>query len=237
MALPTLSVPEYITKLPSTGEEVKYRPYLVKEKKVLLVAINTGDKKQIINALKNVIGTCVKSKTKVKEMSIFDIEYLFIKLRAKSDGEEVELELLCEDDGQTRVPVKIDLDKFEVNFPENHTNIIETDQLKFVMRYPNMDVVMNMDTEDEDALNSPDNIFNMLMGCIKEVYYEEECYTFHDYTKDEKTEFLEQLSSKDYTTLMSFFEKMPRLEHTVKFKNPKTKKMNKYTIEGINDFL
>lgn len=237
MPLPKISVPEYTTKLPSTGEKVTYRPFLVKEEKIFLIAQESDKRDDIINAVKRILKSCVKSKTKVEDMSIFDVEYLFLNLRARSEGEEINLRLICQDDGTTEVDVVVNIDEIEVTIPEEHSNIIDLENgMKLVMRYPNIDSVLKLDDKDED-INNPENTFKMTELCLKEVYYEDEVYNFQEYTKKEKTEFLDQLTTKDFKRILKFFETMPSVKHEVVFTNPNTKVENKITLQGINDFL
>lgn len=238
MPLPKISVPEYITELPSTKEEVKYHPFLVKQEKLFLIAQNSGKQKDIVNTVKRIIKDCVTSKTKVEDMTIFDIEYLFINLRARSEGEELSLTVVCPDDKTTEVDVTINIDDIKVNFNKKHTNQIDLDNgMKFVMRYPNIDTLLKVSPENEGDLSDAENVFKMTELCLKEVYHEDDIYNFQEYTKEEKDEFLNSLSSKDYKKLLLFFETMPSLQHQIKVKNPKTKKDNTITLKGIYDFL
>lgn len=236
MPLPKVNIPEYITKLPSTGETVKYRPYLVKEQKIFLIAQNTGKQENIINAVKNILKECVQCETKVQDMALFDIEFLFLNVRARSDGEEINLTVICPDDKKTEVDVTINIDDISVTFPEEHTNIVNLDNgMKFVMRYPNIDSVLKLDTKGD--IETPENTFKMTEFCLKEVYYEDEVYNFQDFSKKERTEFLEQLTAKDYNKILKFFTTMPSMSHEFEVLNPVTKVKNKITLSGINDFL
>lgn len=236
MPLPKTNIPEYITKLPSTGETVKYRPYLVKQEKVFLIAQSSGKQENIINAVKNILKDCVDCKTKITEMATFDVEYLFLNVRARSSGEDIELNVICPDDGKTEVPAKINLDEIQVTFPEGHTNVIDLDNgMKFVMRYPNMDSVLKIDTDGE--IETPENTFRMTELCLKEVYYEDEVYEFQGFSKKERVEFLEQLTAKEYREILKFFATMPSLTHEIEVVNPNTKVKNKIVLSGVNDFL
>lgn len=244
MTLPIITAPEYTVKLPSTGEKIKYRPFLTKEEKVFLIAYTSGNAVDIFNAVKNIIASCVTSKTKVEDMSMFDIEYLFLQLRSKSEGEEITLDLICSDDGETVVPVKVNIEDIKVETPKEHTNIIEVnEEFKIVMKYPTIENYMNlMDVEEiedekERSKKEVENNFKLMRLCIKEVYQNEDCYTFSDYTTEEQEAFLDNLPKKVYKDIKTFFDTLPSIKHEIKFKNPKTKKNNTYTISGLSDFL
>lgn len=244
MNLPVITAPEYTTVLPSTGEKVKFRPFLVQEEKIFLIAYSSGNAQDIFNAVKQIIGTCVKSKTKAEDMSMFDIEYLFLQLRAKSEGEEITLELICSDDGETVVPVVVNIEDIKIETPENHKKVIDIDdEFKIVMRYPTIENYMDLsDTEEiedpkEKAKKETENNFKLLRMCISEVYQGETSYDFTSYSTKEQEAFLNSVPKKAYLKLREFFDTMPSINHQIKFKNPKTKKNNTYTIRGLSDFL
>lgn len=236
MPLPKIVTPEYTTILPSTGEKVTYRPFLVKEEKLFLIAQEEGNEKSLISAVKKIIKSCVKSKTKVEDMAMFDVEFLFLNLRARSEGEEIELTLICPDDGTTEVDVTINIDDINVVIPENHTNQIDiSEDMKLVMRYPNIDSALKMKSGDESVV---ENAFKMTELCLKEIYCGEDVYDFQNYSSKEKTEFIESIDPKSYKKLItSFFESMPTVKYEVEVINPNTNVKSQITLEGIQDFL
>jgi len=235
MALPKNIVPEYTLILPSTKEEITFRPFLVKEEKIFLIAQQSKDRKQLINAVKRIIKSCVKSKTKVNDMSIFDIEYIFLNLRARSNGEIIDLTLIAQDDKETEIPVQVNIEDIEVDFPDEHSKVIELDNgLTVSMRYPNVDSVLKVDVGEIDE---PDTAFKMVELCIKEIYEGEEVYDFQSCSAKERTEFIETLTTENYKRILKFFETMPALKHEIEYTNPKTKYKGKIVLEGINDFF
>jgi len=237
MPLPKISTPTYELELPSTGKKVKYRPFLVKEEKILIIAMESEDEKQITNAIKEVISSCIMSRgIKVEQLSTFDIEYLFLNIRGKSVGEEVEVMVTCPDDGVTQIPTTINLDDIKVQKGENHTRDIKLDgELMLRMKYPSLDEFIKNNFSSEEI--SVDNTFDLISSCVEQVYSEEESWSAADCTKKELKEFLEQLSSKQFKEIETFFETMPKLSHTITIKNPKTGVESDIVLEGLTAFF
>ena len=233
MALPKLNNATYELTLPSTGEQVKYRPFLVKEQKALMIAQESEDDKQIENTLAQILSDCVLEDIDPYKMPVFDVEYLFLRIRGKSVGEKVVLNLLCPDDEKTRVDVEINLEEVDVQMKKDHTNIIElTDDISMVMRYPCLGDITGL------TLNTgTENIFNMIKKCIYEIHDGDEVFARIDMSEKELDAFLDSMSSKNFENLTNFFETMPKLQHVVKVKNPKTKKKNEILIEGLQSFF
>tara|TARA_Y100000389_G_C17465318_1_gene524955 strand:+ start:3008 stop:3724 length:717 start_codon:yes stop_codon:yes gene_type:complete len=237
MPLPKLSAPTYELEIPSTGKKIKYRPFLVKEEKILLLAMETEDEKQMADAVKVILDNCIQtSRFKVDTLSLFDIEYLFLNIRGKSIGETVELNIICPDDGETTVPVVIDLDEIKVQKSEDHSNIIKlTDEVSIVMKYPSMDLFIKNNMKESSS--EIDDIFNIASMCIDQVIEGEEVYVSSSFSKKEILEFLEGMDTKQFVEVQKFFETMPKLSHTVKVKNPETKVESEVVIEGLANFF
>ena len=238
MPLPKIATPTYELVLPSSDRKIKYRPFLVKEEKILIIAMESEDQKQITNAIKSVINNCILSRgIKVDKLSTFDIEYLFLNIRGKSVGENVEVIVTCPDDNETEVPVIIPLDEIKIKKDPDHNRDIKLDDnLVMRMRYPSLSefVKTNFDLDDEITV---DQSFDLIISCIEQVYNEEESWNASDCTKKEMTEFLEQLSSKQFKEVEKFFDTMPKLSHTIKVTNPKTKVKNEVLLEGLSSFF
>ena len=238
MPLPKIAAPTYTLELPSTGQEINYRPFLVKEEKVLVIALESEDNKQITNAIKTVIKNCMLTKgIKVETLPTFDIEYLFLNIRGKSVGEEIEVNVICPDDEVTQVPVTIDLDDIQVQKSDDHTNKIKLDDtLMMEMKYPSLDefIKNNFDLNDE---NTMDQSFNLIASCVNNIFSEDEVWAAEDCTKKELKEFLEQMNSAQFKDIEKFFETMPKLSHTVKVTNPKTKVESDVVLEGLASFF
>ena len=236
MPLPTISTPTYELVLPSSNRKIKYRPFLVKEEKILIIAMESQDDKQIAQAVKDVLGSCILSKgISVDKLSTFDIEYLFLNIRGKSVGETVEVLVTCPDDNKTKVPVVVNLDEIQVIRSENHSADISLDgNLSMRMKYPSMGEFVKSNFNVEMKV---DDTFDMVCSCIEQVYSEEESWSAADCTKDEMQEFLEQLDSNQFKKIEKFFETMPRLSHTFKVINPNTKVESDVTLEGLNSFF
>ena len=236
MALPKLNTPSYELEIPSTDEKVKFRPFLVKEEKILMIAMESQDQKQIVQAVKDIVSACTYNKLDIDDMPMFDVEYVFLQIRAKSVGEVSKLKILCPDDGKTYAPVSVDLTKVEVQVDEGHTNKIElTKDTGLIMTYPTF---KTMDSLGDTKLKS-ENMLDVISSCILQIYENkgEKVYEAKDQTKAELIEFLEQLNSTQFTEVRKFFDTMPKLKHDVKVKNPKTKKESKITLTGLNDFF
>ena len=237
MPLPKIATPTYELELPSTGKKIKYRPFLVKEEKILIIAMESEDEKQITNAIKEVISSCIITRgIKVEQLSTFDIEYLFLNIRGKSVGEEVEVMVTCQDDGVTQVPTMINLDEIRVQKGKNHSRDIKLDaDLVLRMKYPSLDEFIKNNFSGEEI--TVDNTFDLIASCVEQVYSEEESWSASDCTKKELTQFLEQLSSKQFKEIETFFETMPKLSHTVTVKNPNTGVENEIVLEGLTAFF
>ena len=236
MALPKLNTPTYELEVPSTDEKLKYRPFLVKEEKILLLAMESKDNAQIINAVKDIVSSCTFEKVDVSTMPMFDMEYIFLNIRAKSVGEVSKLKLLCPDDKKTYADVELDLTEVEVQVDDNHTNKIElTDDMGMIMTYPTIDSFLESGIE---AVNA-NNMLDVIGSCVLQIYEEkgEKVYQAKDQTKKELTEFIESMNSSQFKKLQSFFDTMPKLTHTIKVKNPKTKKTSDVKLTGLNDFF
>lgn len=238
MPLPTISTPTYELDIPSLKKKIKYRPFLVKEEKILIIAMETEDPKQIGNAVKDVISSCILTKgIKVDTLSTFDIEYLFLNIRGKSVGESVEVLVTCPDDNETQVPVTINLDEIEVQTSKDHKRDIKLDEnLTLRMKYPSMSEFIKNNFNVENSITVEDT-FDMITSCIEQIYSEEESWIAADCTKKELTEFIEQLSSQQFKEVEKFFETMPKLSHTIKVKNPKTEVESEVVLEGLSSFF
>ena len=240
MPLPTIETPTYELKLPSSSKKVRYRPFLVKEEKILIIALETKNQSDITNAVTDVLKKCVLTKgIDIDTLPTFDIEYLFLNIRAKSIGEDIKLTVTCHDDGKTKVPVTIYVDEIKVTKPKNHKrDIVLDDKLTLRMKYPSLSqfISSNFDTEDE-AEELVDKTFKVVADCIETIYNEEDAWDAKDYTPQERIEFVEQLNSKQYKAVESFFETMPKLSHTIDVVNPNTKEKGSVVLEGLADFF
>ena len=238
MPLPTISTPTYELVLPSSNRKIKFRPFLVKEEKILILAMESQDTKQIANAVKNVISHCILTKgIKVDKLSTFDIEYLFLNIRGKSVGEDIEVMVTCPDDGKTQVPTLINIDSIKVQKSDDHEKDIKLDdQYTLRMRYPSLNEFIKNNFATATEMNV-DDTFDLIASCIDQVYSEEESWASADCTKKELSNFLEQLDSKQFKAIEKFFETMPKLSHTVKVTNPNTKKECEIVLEGLQNFF
>jgi len=238
MPLPTIATPTYELEIPSTRKKITYRPFLVKEEKILIIAMESEDPKQIANAVKTVISNCIVTKgIKVENLATFDIEYLFLNIRGKSVGETVEVLVTCPDDGETKIPIEINLDDIEVKTSKQHSRDIKLDDnLTLRMKYPSMNEFIKNNFINMSNVTI-DETFDLICSCVEQVYSEEESWTSSDCSKKELIEFLEQLSSNQFKQIEKFFETMPKLSHTIKFVNPSTKVENEVTLEGLTDFF
>jgi len=238
MPLPKIATPTYELELPSSGETIKYRPFLVKEEKVLVIALETEDNKQITNAIKAVLKSCVLTKgLKVEKLPTFDIEYLFLNIRGKSVGEEIEVNIICPDDEKTQVPVTIDLDDIEIQKNDEHTNKIKVDEnIMMEMSYPSLDQFIKNNFEFDEK-NAMAQSFELIATCIDKIYTEDEVWASADCTKKEMNEFLESMNSTQFKEIEKFFETMPKLSHTLEVTNPKTKKKSEVVLEGLASFF
>jgi hypothetical protein len=235
MPLPKLVAPTYELELPSTGQKIKYRPFLVKEEKILLLAMESEDEKQMINAVQVILKNCIQTKLKVDDLSIFDIEYLFLNIRAKSVGEEIELNITCPDDGETMVPVTINVEDIKVQKSDEHERIIAlNDSISIVMKYPSMEMFVQNNLSGNVK---PEDIFEIASSCIEQVVEGEEVYEVKSFSKKEINEFLDSLDTNQFMKIQKFFETMPKLSHKINVMNPNTKKDNEVVIEGLASFF
>ena len=236
MALPKINTPTYELVVPSTNEKIKYRPFLVKEEKILLIAMESNENNQILQAVKDIVLECTFNKLNLGDMPMFDVEYIFLQIRGKSVGEVSKLSLLCQDDGETYANVEVDLNDINVEVSENHTNKIElTDEMGIIMKYPTLDAFNDTGISE---INSK-NMLDVISSCILQIYDKkgEEVFDAKDQTQEELTNFIGDLNSKQFKDLQNFFETMPKLQHTVIVKNPKTEVENKVVLQGLNDFF
>ena len=238
MPLPKIATPTYSLVLPSTEKEISYRPFLVKEEKLLVLALETEDTKQITTAIKAVIKNCIQTKgIKVESLPTFDIEYLFLNIRGKSVGESIDVNIICPDDEKTSVKVVIDLDDIQVKKTEGHSNKVKLDDtLMMELKYPSLDefIKNNFDFKDENAMEQS---FNLIASCIDKIYNEEEVWVADDCTKKEIKEFLESMNSSQFKKIEEFFTTMPKLSHTIKVTNPNTKVESEVVLEGLASFF
>ena len=236
MALPRIDVPTYELVVPSTDEKIKYRPFLVKEEKLLLIAMESGKNEDILRGVKEIVDACTFNKLKLGNMPMFDVEYIFLQIRSKAVGEVSTLRVLCKDDGKTYAKVEVDLTKIEVQVDGTHTNKIElSDEMGVIMKYPTIDSFTDNGIEEIKA----SNMLDVIVTCISQVYDKkgEEVYDSKDSTKEELIEFVEQMNTQQFADVQKFFDTMPALKHEITVKNPKTKKESKVTLSGLNDFF
>ena len=233
MALPKLETPTYELSLPSTNEKIKFRPFLVKEQKILYMVQNSKDEKQMTNSIGELVRNCTFNSINPETSPMFDIEYIFLNLRSKSVGSKVELNVTCPDDNKTKVPVKINLDEVNVQMTTGHTNEIQlSDEIKLVLRYP---ILKDMTILEGDT--EVDRVFNILVKCIYEVHHKDKIYHAVDITKEELTTFVDQMTTAQLNSIMTFFEGMPKLRHVIQVTNPNTNKKGEVVLEGLSNFL
>ena len=240
MPLPTIATPTYELTLPSTGKKLKYRPFLVKEEKLLILALESKSQVEITNSVKDVLKKCVITRgVKIDDLPTFDIEYLFLNIRAKSIGEDINLVVTCPDDRETEVNVTVYVDEIEVVKYKDHTLYIKLDgDMTLRMKYPSLSqfIENNFDTDDETK-TTVDKTFQLIADCMDTVYTKEEAWESIDYSPDERLEFIEQLNSKQFKEVERFFATMPKLSHTIEVTNPNTKKKSSIVLEGLADFF
>ena len=238
MPLPTISTPTYELEIPSIKKTIKYRPFLVKEEKILIIAMESEDSKQIADAVKNVISNCLITRgIKIEKLSTFDIEYLFLNIRGKSVGETVDVLITCPDDGVTKVPVSINLDEIKVEVSDQHSRDIKLDDsLTMRMKYPSMQEFIKSNFSNTNDV-SVDDTFDLICSCIEQVYSEEESWNASDFSNKDLIQFLEQLTSNQFKGIEKFFETMPKLSHTVNLKNPNTDVESTVVLEGLSSFF
>jgi len=238
MPLPKITTPTYELELPSTGQSIYFRPFLVKEEKLLVLALETENTKEITNAIKTVIKNCIQTKgIKVDTLPTFDIEYLFLNIRGKSVGEDLEVNLICPDDGETSVPVKINIDDIKVKKSDEHSTQIKVDDsIKMEMKYPSLDqfIKSNFDFSENSDM---DQSFDLVASCVDKIYTDEEVWVAADVTKKELVEFLEQMNTQQFKSIEKFFETMPKLSHEVTLTNPNTGVESTVKLEGLANFF
>lgn len=239
MPLPKISVPTYDLEIPSTGKKIKYRPFLVKEEKILIMALESEDMKQISNAIVQILEECIQTKgVKISNLSTFDIEYIFLNVRAKSIGESVDVTITCPDDGVTQVSESIDIDLIKIQRDPEHTNIVKLDDdLSMKMKYPSLDQFVENNFEFNEDETDVDKSLSMIISCVDMVYNNEESWSASDCSKEELKEFVEQMNTKQFKEIEKFFTTMPKLSHTVVVKNPKTGVKNEIVLEGLASFF
>ena len=234
MSLPTINVPTYLLVQPSTKEEIKYRPFLVKEEKILLLAMEEDDEKQILNAVRQIVNNCTFEALKVDSLPMFDLEYVFLNIRAKSVGEVATIRMLCDDDKETYANVEVPLDKVEVKFNEDHSNVIKlNDEVTIEMSYPTFEQIAKVGTADVDTKA----IFALINECVLRIIDGETVYERADFTTKELGDFIDSLDSKQFQAIQDFFDTMPKLQHEVKYENPNTGKTTTRTLEGLQSFF
>ena len=234
MALPKLDTPTYRLTLPSTREEIQYRPFLIKEQKLLMIAQESEDDQQIADAVPSIVKSCTFDKIDANLVPMFDIEYIFLKIRGKSVGEKVQLNLTCPDDEKTTVPVEVNLEDVSVQMVADHTNEIQiTDQVKLFLKYP---ILSDMKGLMGDT-NETSQIFNMLNKCVQEIHFGDQIFNRVDISEKEITEFIDQMTSEQFESITNFFNTMPKLRHVIMVKNPKTQVESEVVVEGLASFL
>ena len=235
MPLPTIATPTYELELPSSKQLLNYRPFLVKEEKLLLLATETGSQEDIVTAIKNIITECTDIHD-IDDLPTFDIEYVFLQIRTKSVGEAVEVSVTCPDDSETTVPVKIPLNEIKVKKDKKHKKDIKLgDDIILTMGYPSLDTFVQMNFQDEEP--TVDSVFEMAASCVKQIADAEQVYDAMDTPREELISFFDQLTSQQFQEVQAFFDTMPKLQHTVKVINPKTKVESSVTLEGLSAFF
>ena len=239
MPLPKINTPTYELVVPSNGKKIKYRPFLVREEKILIIALESEDVKQISNAIKTVITNCILTRgVKITDLSTFDIEYLFLNIRAKSVGETVEVNITCPDDGETQVQVEIDIDSIQVQKNPEHSNVIKLDDsLSLQMKYPSLNQFVESNFEVNEGDSEVNKSLDLIVSCIGTIYSDEESWSAADSTKKELQEFVDQMNTKQFKEIEKFFETMPKLSHSVNVTNPNTKVESTVVIEGLASFF
>ena len=237
MSLPKINTPEYTLHIPSSDEEIKFRPFLVKEEKVLLIAQETGGEQALYHAIKNLVSSCCFGKVDVDALPLFDIEYIFLQIRAKSVGEIANIAVTCPDDDVTTVNIDVNLSLLKVDMDEKHSPKIQlTDDIGLLMSYPNLADVLSMSNVEEDK-NSVEKMFGMMQKCMYQVWQGEETHDAIDYSNKDKKDFLESLNHEQFEKIQTFFDTMPTVKYVTEVTNPKTKVKSEVTLEGMNSFF
>ena len=240
MPLPKINTPTYELVLPSSGKKIKYRPFLVREEKILIMALETEDQKQITRAVIDILSSCIITKgIKLDKLATFDIEYLFLNVRSKSVGEQIEVNITCPDDGKTSVPINVDIDSIKIQKDKSHTNIVKLDDsLSLKLKYPSMEQFISTNFESAEENGSEiKTTLDMIISCIDTIFNEEESWPASESTKKELEEFLDQLNTKQFKMIEDFFATMPKLTHTIKVKNPQTNVESTVRLEGLASFF
>ena len=236
MALPQVVLPTYELEIPSTGKKIKYRPFVVKEEKLLLLALESEDEKQIEDAVKTLLKGCIQSRVKLDDLAVFDLEYIFLQIRAVSVGEIVELMLLCEDDGETQIKYNLNLTEVKVEKPEGHSNkIMLSDEMGIIMKYPSFSEFVK--SSIIGSAPSADGVIEIVAGCIDQIFDGEDVYDSSTTSKKEFVSFMENMTNSQFEKIQEFFETAPKLKHAVTFKNPNTGADNTVVISGLNNFF
>ncbi len=239
MPLPKINTPTYDLTLPSTGKKIKYRPFLVREEKILIMAMESEDMSEITNAIVQILSDCIISKdVKVESLATFDIEYLFLNVRAKSVGETVDVSITCPDDGETQVEMSINIDSIKVQKTRGHKNIIKLDDdLSMKLRYPSLEQFVENNFETAEGVSEVGQSLSMITSCVDMIYNAEESWEASDYSKKELDEFIEQLNTKQFKQIEKFFTTMPKLSHKIAVKNPETGVESEVVLEGLASFF
>ena len=234
MALPKLNTPTYELELPSTGEKIKYRPFLVKEQKILMMAQEGKDEQELNLAMTGLVSDCTFGTVDATNSPMFDVEYIFLRVRGKSIGEKVTLNLICPDDGKTEVPYELNLEEVGVTMTDNHSNIVKVnDEVTIHFRYPYMKDMLGLAVNE----NETNKVFHILTTCITSIHYGDDVYNKVDLSDKDINDFVDQLTTEQFEKVMEFFNSMPKIRHTVTFVNPKTQAMNEVVLEGLESFL
>jgi len=234
MALPKLNTPTYQLELPSTGEKLKFRPFLIKEQKILMMAQESGDDAQLFEAMKQLVNACTFGKIDAEVSPIFDVEFLFLQIRAKSVGETTTINIICPDDGKTEVPVTLNLEDIIVNMTEDHSNIVTlNDTISIHFRYP----ILNDMAGLKSAASEMETLFHVINNCVNEIHDGDDVYRKVDMSDKDINEFMDSLSTTQFESVTKFFQTAPKLRHIITVTNPKTKKKSEVTLEGLQDFL
>ena len=235
MALPQVSLPTYELEVPSTGKKIKYRPFVVKEEKILLLALESGDDKQIEDAVRTLLKNCIQSRVKLEDLAIFDLEYIFLNIRAVSVGEVVEMLLTCEDDGETQIRYNLNLTEVQVSKSEGHdSKIMLSDTMGVIMKYPSFEEFVKVSIIGKDTSSE---VIDIMARCVDQIFDGEDVYDSSTTSKKEFVQFIEGLTNKQFEDVQSFFSEMPQLKHEIKLKNPNTGVDNEFVIQGLTNFF